>query len=450
MSTRGTLPAGVHATGPGLAREAALGRALTHHGEVALAVFGTLVLTGFFRVLTVICGDGSRADIDAGNALTQVLGLAAYLPALALLLAGRRPFVRLLIGAWPLSALLAFAALSVMWSSDPGTTARRVFALGLTMGFVLWMVVRFTPREILRLWAMAFLVIVAVSLVVCVALPQIGVHQGDMHDGRWRGTFAHKNHFGRAMALAVCVLWFARSLGPFWRRWGTAGAAIAAAMLVLSGSATALVSLLAAGAAVLLLSRAGGARLDAGRRTLSPGLRIAIVLLAGGVFAILVLAHAEMLVALTGRDLTFSGRTGIWDSAIMLGQERPLFGAGYRAFWIEDRSFAISQLFFANWFAERQDDVIGNGHNGYLDHWLELGFAGLALLAVLIGAFGRKLLAFAASGPDPALRVFIALFAFLLVYSVAERVILQQGEFAWAAFAAAFLMLVQIERRRAP
>ena len=75
-----------------------------------------------------------------------------------------------------------------------------------------------------------------------------------------------------------------------------------------------------------------------------------------------------------GRDLTFTGRTTIWTHAIDAGMQHSMLGAGYRAFWTPEGASYVYARIWA---------VIGNGHNGYLDVWLELGFIGLGLFLLM-------------------------------------------------------------------
>jgi O-antigen ligase len=145
-------------------------------------------------------------------------------------------------------------------------------------------------------------------------------------------------------------------------------------------------------------------------RRLSSGLKLAIALGLG--FLVLAAAGLEFdrIIAAFGRDDTFSGRTTLWHGAIAVAShDHPILGAGYRAFWTATGAAGVRD-YIQGWAR-----LPGHGHNGYLDVWLELGWAGVALFAV-----------------------------FLLVMAVrlARRVLRAPGEPAWAAFAIFFFVFI--------
>ena len=80
----------------------------------------------------------------------------------------------------------------------------------------------------------------------------------------------------------------------------------------------------------------------------------------------------------SGRDVTLTDRTDLWTDLMDIAAERPLLGVGYGAFWIGN----THNLWDRHLWRPNQ------GHNGYLDVYLELGVVGLVLLlAVLATSF---------------------------------------------------------------
>ena len=81
-------------------------------------------------------------------------------------------------------------------------------------------------------------------------------------------------------------------------------------------------------------------------------------------------------------DLTFPPATTavIWDFVFSEIAHRPLFGWGFRSFWLVG-SHAPSVIDAPVWVGS-----MPNGHNGYYYTILELGYIGLALLMVFIFA----------------------------------------------------------------
>lgn len=77
----------------------------------------------------------------------------------------------------------------------------------------------------------------------------------------------------------------------------------------------------------------------------------------------------------SGRDATFTGRTGIW-ATVLSEPNNFLIGTGYTAFWLGDRL----QRIWAHYPRTR----LLQAHNGYLEVYLNLGMVGLVLLGGVI------------------------------------------------------------------
>jgi exopolysaccharide production protein ExoQ len=92
-----------------------------------------------------------------------------------------------------------------------------------------------------------------------------------------------------------------------------------------------------------------------------------------------VLAPIQML---TGKDLSFSGRTNIWYVLTQHIHLSPLLGSGYGAYWVgEDATWSPSHLMLQLLYFYPTE-----GHNGYLDVINDLGAVGGLLL---LGYFVR-------------------------------------------------------------
>ena len=91
------------------------------------------------------------------------------------------------------------------------------------------------------------------------------------------------------------------------------------------------------------------------------------------------------MVAMTGKDMTFSGRTRIW--AIMKDEivQHPILGAGYAAFWMAPDPMSPSNIFKIRMYIDP-----GEAHNGYVDVINELGIVGIVALFGYIFAFLRQ------------------------------------------------------------
>ena len=75
-----------------------------------------------------------------------------------------------------------------------------------------------------------------------------------------------------------------------------------------------------------------------------------------------------------GRDRTLTGRTALWDLVLSLSGN-PLLGTGFESFWLGPR---LARIWSIYWWHPNE------AHNGYLEVYLNLGWIGLVLLAILI------------------------------------------------------------------
>jgi O-antigen ligase len=85
--------------------------------------------------------------------------------------------------------------------------------------------------------------------------------------------------------------------------------------------------------------------------------------------------------SMVGRPPSLSGRTEIW-GIVLSQQTNPLLGAGYESFWLGPRLERI-------WAGGQ--GVINEAHNGYLEVYLNLGYAGLFLLLLFVVAVYRNI-----------------------------------------------------------
>jgi len=151
---------------------------------------------------------------------------------------------------------------------------------------------------------------------------------------------------------------------------------------------------------------------------------------------VLIATHMREVLEFLGRDPTLSYRTYIWKAALYKGPANDLFGTGFRAFW--QWPYASDVMFNTN---GSMGTRIGNGHNGYLDTWLELGWVGLGLVfALFCQAFYRSCKSTVLNA-DRAMAFFPTLLVFTLVYSMTELVILVHSELTWTLLTTGLIAL---------
>jgi O-antigen ligase len=84
----------------------------------------------------------------------------------------------------------------------------------------------------------------------------------------------------------------------------------------------------------------------------------------------------QALVGELGRNMTFTGRTAIWQQVLQV-DVNPLVGAGYSSFWQPERSEKLSKAL--GFYYPLQE-----AHDGYIEVYLNSGLIGLAILAIFL------------------------------------------------------------------
>ena len=77
----------------------------------------------------------------------------------------------------------------------------------------------------------------------------------------------------------------------------------------------------------------------------------------------------------SGRDATFTGRTGLWET-LLEEPINPLIGVGYASFWLGERLTKFWDMY--------PNSPPIEAHNGYLEVYLNLGLIGVCLIAAML------------------------------------------------------------------
>ena len=128
--------------------------------------------------------------------------LAIYLFGLMFLFTVRRGVARALLTNPLLSLILVLAVASAAWSPVPDLTLRRALSLIIVTMFALYLGIRYTPPEILRLFGYVLFLAVLLNVIFVFLIPSYGV-ESQANQGAWRGAFLQKNIFARYMVIAA-------------------------------------------------------------------------------------------------------------------------------------------------------------------------------------------------------------------------------------------------------
>lgn len=283
-----------------------------------------------------------------------------------LLVAPRKVLLRMPIS--PALILLAcWMGLSYAWSIFPEQT---LFAWREDIAPVLGLVIvlgLLPVEESIKWLVRGFKVMIVASLAVVLLIPEtrITVFEGE-EQAAWEAYFVSKNQLGRSMLVAFLFL-LILDKKVFTRVLGLLGAAV---LILGSSSATAFAGVWF-GMAIWLWAmqfRRVGREWTATYVVASVAAGITLL---GAVFA-----SAAWVVSLLGRDLSFSGRSGLWQPSLDFIAEKPWLGYGYRALFAGDTP-ETAEIWREIGFKA------AHSHNGPLEVTLGLGVIGLALFFVV-------------------------------------------------------------------
>lgn len=312
--------------------------------------------------------------------------LICMLPVILALVCRDLPGFRRVLG--QNKVMIAFCLLSLLsclWSVSPDTSLMEAVNLAVTCTCAFAAAVHLDLEQQLKAFTYALLVVAAGSLLVCVALPGIGVMSVEF-PGAWRGLFIHKNVLGRTMSFAaVCgVVSVLHGRNPLA---GAALVVLSVLLVLMSRSKTALVLVL------LLLSVLPVLWLLQKQPRVFRGIAVVLLLLAGvgigceAAFGNLLLAITDMAEAAAhsiGKNLSITGRDFIWRICFDAISQQPMLGYGYHAFWVYPGP--------VGWVWQSTNWRTPHAHNGYIELMLGLGVSGMILCAGMILSAVRRAL----------------------------------------------------------
>jgi len=375
-------------------------------------------------------GTGGGPAIKAyeeGNPLDRTIFLILMVLAIGVLVARSFKWSRFFSRNLFLTAFLAYALLSLLWSDLPFLTFKKWFR---DLGNYLVVLVVLSdpfPLEAIRmlLRRLSFLLI-PLSIVVIKYYPQIGRQYSEWSGvANYSGVATTKDQLGAICLVSglyffwdTLVRWRDRREGKTKKRIAVNLALLAMTLWLLNmaDSATCRVSFLL-GCLVIVAARS---KMVKRRPTLLK------VLIPATVFLCLFLVFgADMKASIAeavGRDATFTDRTLLW--AYLLDMRiNPLLGTGYESFWLGPR---LAELWEK--FAFRPNQA----HDGYIELYLNLGIIGASLLIGFLIVSYRDICKGMGSGSELT-PLSLALWAVTPIYNITTASF-SKGELMWLTF----------------
>lgn len=404
----------------------------------SFAFFGFILFSGALQRPiggSSLQGSLSGTVIQESNGSIAIIGVLYYALTAAFLLVRGKP-IKLHLVLLPLILLNVWAICTAFWSADISRSLMRSAGLTGTTLFAVFLCNVLTRKQIIETLVQASVFIVLMTAAVTFLSPGYAYHSASefysIHAGLLKGTFDHKNSLAKVLSLIIIVI---STLGFRTIK----NKLVWALMLLLSiylimqtGSAKTYASVPAAllvGTALLFVT--------------DPRVRLWSIITGGIVWTSMsVLGITDYIFSLIleslDRDPTLSARTLIWNEAISAAlQGNPLFGGGYEVAWDNGIGRAVLA---ALGFDPR------HAHNGYIMVFVELGFVGVAILAVALWLIVKKIIFTIPSG-HRALYYFISAWITLFIVNNASgSFITQPADLYWLMLIMAPVMLTWVER----
>jgi O-antigen ligase len=323
----------------------------------------------------------------------------------------------------------SFCLVSVLWSDFPFVTFKRwIKAIG-DVEMVLVILSELDPFAALtRIMTRMGFFLFPLSILFIRFYPDLGRRPTNSWTQEPVGVTQQKNELGiMCMMYGIFFLWMLLSVyrerkrPGRWRHMLAYGTiiAISAYLLYLCNSTTSIVGFASSAGVVWLASR----------RPVRPTLvQFAVLAVLGLSVIALFFDPGGGLVQSLGKDPTLTGRKDIW--ALVLGlHTNPWIGTGFETFWLGSRlEFMLNALV---------NLPINEAHNGWIEVYLNLGWAGICFIALLVVTAYRRTIFYIRQEPEKGC-LFLGFLICALFYSFSEAGF-RFGTVSWV-----FLLLVII------
>ena len=294
-------------------------------------------------------------------------------------------------------ALLVLMAFSILWSNFPGVSLRRgIRSIG-TFVMVLMVLTESHPLEAIQvLLQRLYLLQLPLSVVTIKYFRNIGVvYNWSGVEEQWVGLSTDKNSLGQvAMCGGLFALWgLLESLSRRHSKRGRKDLLLNSMLLGIAAwllrgsknvhSSTAIVGFVFC--ALILISLQFVKKRPRQAKSLVRAALACSLLLGPLVYLwsdVIDASPLEMVAQSTGRDMTLTDRTLLWTDIWNNAMKSPVVGVGIGAFWVGPAGYDTYPL--PNWSRKTPGWRPDEGHNGYLDVYVEQGISGVVFILAII------------------------------------------------------------------
>jgi exopolysaccharide production protein ExoQ len=380
---------------------------------VWLAICGSRPVSMWFGMNSV---SDSPSQYLEGSPFDRFLLAALVAAGMAVLIARRVKVLAILRVNAPIILFVVYCGISITWSDFPDVSLKRWVKLLGAVTMVLIVLTEANPLAAVKQWlARVGFLLVSVSVLFIKYYPDFGRgYNRFTWTSFYIGVATGKNELGIiCLVFGIAAVWRLLRMyreGRQARANGPLIAQIAALIMIvwLFSMANSMTSQSCFLMAALLMASTH-LRFVARHRWI---IHVLVVLMLGVAISALFLNVGSGLLTTMGRNATLTGRTDVWAAVLSLSGSS-WFGTGFESFWLGPR---IERMWDIFWWHPNE------AHNGYLEVYLNLGWVGVSLLAVvLVTGYHRAISAVRRSPEEGCLR--LAFMFTVLAYNCTESAI---------------------------
>ena len=312
---------------------------------------------------------------DSHSATTTLINVSVLTIVLIPVLMNTRRVLALCAKDKIFPTLVFFALASCLWSQFPTSSFKGSCFLAVETLLAFYLYHRFSPKQLFGLLLMLGWVCLGLSFILIFFFPQYGIDRSGTSIEGWQGIYGQKNTCSMVTFFLMLTAVFAPLTSASARFSRAAFIALSILMILMTQSATGKVLLACLLAYVLCMKVV---------QTFSGKERALVLILVTLILApltVVTISYWNEILLLLGRDPSLTGRTELWQGAMISVMKRPILGYGYVAFWTGFQGEAANVS-----LANRWSSVYA--HSGFLNMLTTLGAAGLGLFCyTLLRAF---------------------------------------------------------------
>lgn len=386
-----------------------------------------IYLLPLFLILLYYSGTMNFVYIFRGDEPTQLRRLCffpAYLISFTIFLFRPHIYILFTIRAYPYVLFTIFVSLSLLWSSFPEKVLINfVHSIGMLFVILTAMYKINTIDLVLRyMLYIAFLGLIA-SLTFILLFPNYGIEIG--LNNRWHGLFPHPNTLGTYCWICIwlCFSIHIKKVGNV--SWLLTTVIILASIFVIKANSITSIICAISTCSIFLFNFFFKGNVPKKIVYLLAFFWLITFLMLSALIVDNSLLTLEGFFTFLGRDLTFTGRSNLWDAGIKAAMAKLAFG------W----SFDSQQSILSNQIIQ-----YGQFHNGYINLFVAGGLSGLLFFGILLISFIHSIVKLDDFDTDkPIIFTFVLVF---LMHNITEASIMVFTHYLWVVFLFLFTYLI--------